>query len=135
MGRPLLYNNCMDFAAMCEMYFEECDQRMVDGKVKPEPYLVTGLAIFLDLTTDNVLDYSKRDDFSVIIKKAKQRIAQNLQVISIDQPQKAAGTLFNLKCNHGMIETNKLELAGPDGGPIESKIVYADPRDSNKEAE
>lgn len=135
MGRPPIFDNCMDMAAQIDLYFDHCDSRMVekDGvKIKiPEPYLVTGLALYLDLTTEGLCEYARKPDFSVIIKKAKQRIAQGLQLLSIDSPQKAAGCLFNLKANHNMNENIKVDLTADI--EVKGKMKYVDPRDVEKE--
>ncbi len=134
-GRPPLYNNCMDFAAMCEMYFDECDAVMgtvvdKEGGVhevpNPDPYLKSGLAMFLDLSTETLRHYysTPGSQFSAIIKKAYTRIQNDLEKRAIVYgKQQATGCIFNLKCNHGMIETSKLEVTGDGGGPIKTETT------------
>ena len=100
MGRPPLYTNCMDFDAMCELYFESCDLYaepiysktkvkennqgeaipIITGyQVKPKPYTMEKLAEFLGFyDRDSVLNYEKRKidhiDFAGPIKRARLRI-------------------------------------------------------------
>jgi hypothetical protein len=112
----------MDFDAMCEAYFEKCDDRVVEkwdskaetviGVSQPEPYLKSGLALYLEVTTQTMLAYSKDKDgpFSSIIKRAYDRIQNDLEMRAIVNNKQAVGCLFNLKCNHGMIEANRLEV-------------------------
>ena len=119
-GRPPLYNNCIDFDAMCERYFEEESTMMVDGSEIQRPFLVSGLSLYLGMDSDTLLQYGKKDGFIGIVKRAKEKISLGLQERSIIKPQQAAGCLFNLKCNHGMKETDRLELTGKNGGPIET---------------
>jgi hypothetical protein len=143
-GRPPKYNNCIDFDAMVQMYFENCDGRMIvvsqrkdkDGNETPvwanvpEPYLISGLAQHLDLTLEGLSEYGRKPEFSAIVKKAKEKVSYGLQLMSIDQPQKATGCIFNLKCNHGFKEAQKIEHTGENGGPVKfQQIEYVDPRD------
>ena len=116
-GRPPKYNNCLDFDGMCEAYFEACDDSGFVGengkKVSfPEPYLKSGLALFLELTTESMRLYSKDKDspFFAIIKRNYDRIQNDLEKRAIMQGKQAVGCLFNLKCNFGMVEPNRLEV-------------------------
>jgi hypothetical protein len=69
-GRPLKFKTPEDLQAQIDGYFGQADQnpRMV--------YTVNGLARALEIDTDTLLNYEKRDNFSVLIKGAKQRIAE-----------------------------------------------------------
>lgn len=127
-GRPLLYPEPEKLEEKCNGYFEEVDSKNLTEKVA-RPYLVSGLALFLGMDSDSLLEYAKRDKFFGIIKRAKEKISLNLQERSIIDPRAAVGCLFNLKCNHGMIEKKHVEVSGPDGGPIKNEIEYVDPRD------
>lgn len=115
-GTKPKYNNCIDFDGMCEAYFEECDENtFFDGTNDipfPEPYLKSGLALFLELTTESLRLYSKDKDspFFAIIKRNYDRIQNDLEKRSIMQGKQAVGCLFNLKCNFGMVEPNRLEV-------------------------
>ena len=135
MGRPRKYITCMDLEAMCELYFEEIDrenEERENKKLKTKPYTITGLALFLGMDTDSLLDYQKRKDFSGIVKRYKALVSLDLQERSIMDHKQTTGCIFNLKCNHNMVETKHIELSGPDGGSIESKVEYVDPRDQGE---
>lgn len=125
-GRPPLYNNCIDFDAMCELYFEECDNNIltIDGAevVYPEPYLKSGLALFLGITTNTLLVWSKdqNSEFYSIIKRNYDKIQNDLEKRSIMNGKQATGCIFNLKCNFGMVETSKIDMVADIG--IEAKI-------------
>lgn len=132
-GRKPKYNNCLDFDGMCESYFEKCDDRVVEkwdskaeAKVEvsqPEPYLKSGLALYLEVCTETMRRYSMDENspFCAIIKRAYDRIQNGLEMRAIVEKNQAVGCLFNLKCNHGMVETNRTEHTGQDGKPIETK--------------
>lgn len=139
-GRPPQYNNCIDFDSMCELYFESCDDATVKGLSnsgeladvpQPEPYLKSGLALFLEITTQTMLVYSKDNDcpFSSIIKRAYDRIQNGLEKRSIMHGKQAVGCLFNLKCNFGMIETTKLEHSTNPDKPMKWEVEIVRPKD------
>jgi len=113
-GTKPKYNNCIDFDGMCEAYFEECDDNtFFDGTNYipfPEPYLKSGLALFLELTTESLRLYSKDKDspFFAIIKRNYDRIQNDLEKRAIMHGKQAVGCLFNLKCNFNMIEASRI---------------------------
>jgi len=94
-GRPPKYCNCLDFAAMVEMYFEEClegrefetaTKRGEIYKIKrPVPPNIYGLAVFMGFDKpDTFLEYEKKTAFSGIATRARSRIAEiNLQLAQL----------------------------------------------------
>ena len=133
-GRPPLYNNCLDFDAMCEMYFE--DERYIDeqGERSAVPYLTTGLSLYLGMDTDTLLLYGTKPGFIGITKRAKAKISLGLQERSIMEPQQATGCLFNLKCNHKMIEASRVDHVSSDGSMSPKEIrVDATPKEASQD--
>ncbi|SOB60629.1 conserved protein of unknown function [Pseudodesulfovibrio profundus] len=67
-GRPPLYNNCMDLDAMCELYFEE---KLESG----EPVLISELPFYIGFGSRHaVFDLEQNPEFSNVIKKARHRL-------------------------------------------------------------
>ena len=96
-------------------YYIDCDDREV-------PYTVPGLAYWLGFASRQALwDYANRTKFESepvrhlfndIIKKAKLKMeAQCIEEIRSGKKPAIPG-IFNLKCNHGYIETQRIELDG-----------------------
>lgn len=65
MGRPLLFKTPKALQDKIDEYF----------RITPfEDQMITGLAVFLDTSRSTLMDYQGKDDFSYIVKKAKERI-------------------------------------------------------------
>ncbi len=118
-GRTYKYQDSDEFQDKCDEYFRLCDENTVvnDAGVevsRPIPYLKTGLALHLDVSTNTLLRNSKDPDSPIrsIVKKCNTKIKHDLEIRSILNGKQAIGCLFNLKCNHGMIETSKTILGG-----------------------
>ena len=73
MGRPLKFKTVKELSTKIDAYFKMCDE-------KEKPYTVAGLALFLDVDTDTIRNYEKKsDDFFGTIKRAKQKIEEQLE--------------------------------------------------------
>lgn len=119
MGRPMKYNNCMDFDAMCELYFEQCDEgrevevydktRQTVVKMKQSiPYTVPGLAVSLGFCDkQSLIDYAEREEFSFTVKKAKARIEQQRNENMLTGDTVAATSIFDLKNNFGWTDRSQ----------------------------
>lgn len=118
------------WTAACE-YFEWVDANpLYEDKVtsyagvnthepiaKMRAMTISGLCLFLDIDQTTWKDYGKKDGFSRIVTRAEEVI----------KSQKFAGAAADL-LNANIIArdlglTDKSELTGKDGGPIETKDV------------
>lgn len=116
-GRPRLYNNCLDFAFKCEMYFEECEE----SKKWPT---MSGLAIALGFIERRTLyDYEGYEEFSHIIKKYRLLVEESYENrLAASSP---TGAIFALK-NMGWKDKQEREITNPDGSltpPTKIEIV------------
>ena len=116
-GRPPKFATPEDMQEGIDAYFAERDD-------KEKPYTIAGLAYHLDMTTQGLREYQTKDEFSCIIKKAKQKV--ELSVESLLLEGKGAGAIFWLKNHAGYSDTQKMELSGSDGKPIEHKHDISD---------
>lgn len=88
-GRPKIYEDPQELEAKCEQYFLWC----IENKVN---LTITGLGLFLGFSSRNTIDeYSKRDEFSSIIKRAKF-VVENSYEQQLDS-FKYGGAVFALK--------------------------------------
>ena len=104
-------------------YFDSCFKKNEEtGEAEQiEPFTVTGLALAVGTDRKGLCEYAERPEFSNSIKKAKafiENYAEKSALIS----RNPAGAIFILK-NHGWSDTQKLELTGADGGPIDMRIA------------
>jgi len=91
-GRPRKFDSVEELEKAIEAYFEETE-------IREKPYTMSGLAYYLDMNRQTLLNYSKEEVYFGTIKRARDRVElwweENLQGNSV------AGTIFNLKNNFG----------------------------------
>lgn len=97
------YKTKEDLQAAIDSYFNYCD----DNK---EPYTVTGLALSVGLTRDQLIRYSCKDEFMDTIREAKQRCEAYAEK-KLFSGGGVAGVIFSLKNNWGW--RDQLDV-GPD---------------------
>ena len=108
-GRPLKFTDPEKFAEQVDAYFDYCDEN-------DKPYTMSGLGVYLDTSADTLIDYSKKDDFSETIKKAKERNAllliegelKELFVQAFSRPPNGIG--YGPGLNHRMKYLAKFEI-------------------------
>lgn len=94
MARPKLYSSVEDMEKIIDDYFKVCDE-------KEKPYTMSGLACALNMDRKSLLNYSKTEQFFPTIKKAKEKIEQQLEENALMGKANSTFTIFNLKNNYG----------------------------------
>lgn len=107
MGRPLAFNSPEELQEKIDAYFEHIDS-LTDDNDKKVPYTVAGLGLWLDVDTETIRNYEKKDDFFGTIKRAKQKIEEQLETKL--QSNNVAGVIFNLKNNYGWKDKKEVGL-------------------------
>jgi len=125
-GRPLKFQSVEEMEKLINAYFESCFAVNEEtGEAEQiEPFTVTGLALAVGTDRHGLIEYAERPEFSHTIKKAKSFI-ENYAEKSALTSRNPAGAIFILK-NHGWSDTQKLELTGADGGPVEVEVSSAE---------
>ena len=99
-GRPPKWDSPDRMAIAMEAYF---------GSIPPNQYRVTALALALDLTREGLNEYSQKPDFSDVVKKAKDRVADSYETDL--RGKYVAGAIFALK-NMGWSDRQEVEHIG-----------------------
>lgn len=122
MARPKLYTSVQEMQEKIEEYFNSCDD-------KEKPYTMSGLAYALDMDRKSLLNYSKDEQFFPTIKKAKEKIEQQLEENALMGKANSTFTIFNLKNNYGWKDNIEVE------GNAQSKITIVNslPKDDEDE--
>ena len=115
MARPKIYTSVKEMKKDIEIYFAECDE-------KEKPYTMSGLAYALDMDRKSLLNYSKDEKFFPTIKKAKQKIEQQLEE-NLYRLGNNSGIIFNLKNNYGWQDKTEVQV---NKNPIEDLTPLAE---------
>lgn len=109
-GRPRKYKTAAEMQERIDKYFADCDEQ---GR----PYTVTGLALALDMSREDLLNYQGREEFFDTVRRAKQKCEQYAEEM-LYKARNPHGVIFSLKNNWGWRDRFEQEISGPDGGPI-----------------
>ena len=112
-GRPPKYTNAEEIQKKIDEYFNSCFTILrdeggnimldYDGNVRKrqiKPFTITGLGLALGMSRQDLINYSKKDEFFDTIKKAKMRVENYLEEKLISDGS-STGIIFNLKNNYG----------------------------------
>ncbi len=131
-GRPLKFKTVEELQAAIDDYFTQCDNRLVQGYdnktneqfayVSPEPYTMSGLAYALDMSRRTLLDYRKRSKFLPTIKRAKRKVAMDVERRLMEGKGATAGAIFSLKNNFGWKDETRTDLT-TGGEKLEGLVV------------
>ena len=116
MGRKMKYEDIEQFNKLVNDYFNTCDKQN-------KPYTLSGLAYALDLDRKSLLNYSKNEKFFPTIKKAKEKIEQQLEENALMGKANATFTIFNLKNNYGWQDKTEVDVRK---NPIEDLTPLAE---------
>jgi len=135
-GCPLKFETPEQMQIVIDEYFKKCDLNTKEffcqktGKKEiikhPIPYTVEGLSNALDIDRKSIINYSKRDEFFHTVKKAKDKILQNLTERGLMGDSNPAITIFNKVNNFGY--SNRQEHTGPDGAELFSGLKITLPQ-------
>lgn len=90
-GRPRAFKNVEEVKSKIDAYFNYCEE-------KEKPYTMSGLAYYLEIDRRTLLNYSKNEEFSPLIKKARDRVQMQLEE-GLYRLGNNSGIIFNLKNN------------------------------------
>lgn len=124
MARPKLYTSVEDMQKIIDEYFMICDE-------KEKPYTMSGLAYALDMDRKSLLNYSKDEKFFPTIKKAREKVEQQLEENALMGKANATFTIFNLKNNYGWVD--KQEIENKSQGKV--TIINSLPKDDKDESD
>jgi len=99
-GRPPKYKTPEEMQEAIAAYFVEIDTHNTTFPLNQRPYTITGLAMAIDLTRQQLIDYSQKKDgeFLDTIKKAKQKV-ERFNEEQLYRTSQVTGVIFNLKNN------------------------------------
>lgn len=118
----LKYKTVEELQKGIDKYFQDCDE-------KEKPYTMSGLAFSLDIDRRTLTNYSNKESFFPLIKKAKQKVEQQLEENALMGKANAIFTIFNLKNNYGWQDKTEVQV---NKNPIEDLTPLAELLKGNK---
>ena len=109
-GRPIAYTpeeltkKIIEYFA--HMEDENKERKLMDEKLRP--FTISGLCNYLDIHMDTWNEYSKKQEYSDSIKKAKKTVEQYVEEGLLNGTLSTIGAIFNLKNNFGWVD--KVEI-------------------------
>lgn len=110
-GRPPKYTTPEEMQSVIDEYFASCwvDRPLV-GLTQMRPYTIAGLALALDLTRQGLCEYSDKDEFSDVVKKAKLKVEMNVEETLLEKGH--SGSIFWLKNHASYTDKREVEHSG-----------------------
>lgn len=103
-GRPLKFESAEQMQELIDTYFKHCDDNN-------EIYTVTGLAMALDTDRITLIRYSNKDEFCNTIKKAKQKIENQMVNRALTGVYNPTVSIFLMKNNFGYEDKMQQEVS------------------------
>lgn len=130
-GRPLKYKTVKELQDRINEYFDYCDNKIKDVYVRgagdtisvsqPAPYTMAGLAYYLGLSRQALLEYRGRGKYGDAIKAARRKIEWSVEEGMLSSNGVVAGHIFNAKNNFGW--KDKTEVDQNTNGKVTVEIV------------
>ena len=101
-GRPKIFNDVKEVEEKINAYFNYCEE-------KEKPYTMSGLAYYLGISRQTLVNYSNQDQFFDTIKKARDRVQMQLEENALSNKAYPTFTIFNLKNNFDWKDSNEVK--------------------------
>lgn len=108
-GRPPIFETPEEFQEVADEYFAHCETDQITPTVN-------GLCLVLNMTRETLLRYGEKPGFSDSVRKARMKLEMAWEQKLAGN--NVAGAIFWLK-NQGWTDTQRTELTGAAGGPIQ----------------
>ena len=90
-GRPKAFKSVKEVEEKINAYFNYCEE-------KEKPYTMSGLAYYLEVSRQTLVNYSYKDEYFDTIKKARDKVQMQLEEC-LYRLGNNSGVIFNLKNN------------------------------------
>ena len=101
-GRPKIFNDVKEVEEKINAYFNYCEE-------KEKPYTMSGLAYYLGISRQTLVNYSNQYQFFDTIKKARDRVQMQLEENALSNKANPTFTIFNLKNNFDWKDSNEVK--------------------------
>lgn len=132
-GRPRKFQSPKEMQEAIDAYFESCfrdepkfvkvgkeyhvlydgEGRPVTERVQHKPFTITGLALALDMSRQDLLNYEQREGYEAFfdtVKKAKARCENYVEEGMLQNTIHPASGCFNMKNNYGWKDQQDINI-------------------------
>lgn len=102
LGRPLRFNDAEGLELLIMQYLEHCE-------VKDKPLTMSGLALWLGISRQTLVNYSYRDDFFDTISEARALVEADMEERMLANKSNATASIFSLKNNFKWTDKQEIE--------------------------
>lgn len=102
LGRPLRFNDAEGLELLIRQYLEHCE-------VKDKPLTMSGLALWLGISRQTLVNYSYRDDFFDTISEARALVEADMEERMLANKSNATASIFSLKNNFKWTDKQEIE--------------------------
>lgn len=102
LGRPLRFNDAAGLELLIRQYLEYCE-------VKDKPLTMSGLALWLGISRQTLVNYSYRDAFFDTISEARALVEADMEERMLANKSNATASIFSLKNNFKWTDKQEIE--------------------------
>lgn len=122
-GRPKAFKSVEEVEEKINAYFNYCEE-------KEKPYTMSGLAYYLEVSRQTLVNYSNKDEYFDTIKKARDRVQMQLEENALSNKANPTFTIFNLKNNFDW--KDKMEVEKTDMTKVDELLKEIKDNASNE---
>ncbi len=122
-GRPKAFKNVEEVKEKINDYFNYCEE-------EEKPYTMSGLAYYLEISRQTLVNYSNKDEYFDTIKKARDKVQMQLEENALSNKANPTFTIFNLKNNFDW--KDKMEVEKTDMTKVDELLKEIKDNASNE---
>lgn len=100
-GRKLLFKTAEELENRIEEYYKYCEE-------KEKPLTMGGLALFLGVARQTIINYNNKEEYGHIIDKARSRVEAEMEEKMLTGKLTTTGCIFSFKNNFGWSDRTEI---------------------------
>ena len=101
-GRPLAFSTVEELEEQIKKYYERCE-------LKEKPLTMSGLACWLGVSRQTLINYSYKEEFFDTISVARAMVQADMEERGLNGDSNATMSIFSLKNNFGWNDKQEIE--------------------------
>lgn len=101
MGRPLAFSTVAELEEQIQKYYERCE-------LKEKPLTMSGLALWLGISRQTLVNYGYKDEFFDTIRIARDMVQADMEERALGGKSNATMSIFSFKNNFGWVDKQEV---------------------------